>query len=214
MDGASFRAVDGIAPGADFRLKTGCDSVYNMGCLSWATGFFRPAGHKVVSADNAGKNGCAGASGEGVVDPLSRKLLQELEEMQQRTGRMLRNMSMSRMLNMDSGAALPPMDIYESEREFIVYADLAGVDSESFSVLVEGHQVRIFGRRNLPPHKDIACVHQLEIEAGAFDRTVNLPGAVDVEAVTSSYTNGILRIILPKKAARGRINIAISNGGQ
>ena len=32
------------------------------------------------------------------MDPLSRKLLKELEEMQERTGRMLRNMSMARMM--------------------------------------------------------------------------------------------------------------------
>ncbi len=143
------------------------------------------------------------------MDTLSRKLLKEMEEMQQRTGRMLRNMSMSRMLNMGSCAFLPSMDIYESEREYYIYADLAGVDAQSFSVVVDGHQVRIHGRRHLPPHQEIACVHQLEIELGVFDRTVNLPGAVDSEAVTSTYTNGILRITLPKRQARGRVNIAI-----
>ena len=148
------------------------------------------------------------------MDPLSRKLLKEMEEMQQRTGRMLRNMSISRMLNMESGTALPPMDIYESDREYFVYADLAGVDAQSFSVVVDGHQLRIHGKRHLPPHKDIACVHQLEIEVGGFDRTVNLPGAVDVEQVTSAYINGILRITLPKRVARGRVNIAITNGGE
>ncbi|MHB8789663.1 MAG: Hsp20/alpha crystallin family protein [Desulfobulbaceae bacterium] len=154
------------------------------------------------------------AAGEGMVDPLSRKLLQELEEMQQRTGRMLRNMSMSRMLSMDSGTSQPPVDIYESEREYFVYADLAGVDSQSFSVVVEGHQLRIHGKRQLPPHKNIACVHRLEIEIGVFDRTVNLPGAVDVDGVTSTYINGILQITLPKRQTRGRVNIAITDGGQ
>ena len=153
----------------------------------------------------------ATAIGEDIVDTMSRKLLKEMEEMQQRTGRMLRTMSMSRMLNMGSGASLPPMDIYESEREYYIYADLAGVDAQSFSVVVDGHQVRIHGKRHLPPHKDIACVHQLEIELGVFDRTVNLPGAVDVEAVTSTYTNGILRVTLPKRQARGRVNIAITH---
>lgn len=149
------------------------------------------------------------------MDPLSRKLLQELEEMQQRTGRMLRNMSMCRMLRMESGTSQPPVDIYESVREYIVYADLAGVDSQSFTVVVDDHHVRIHGKRQLPLHENIACVHQLEIEAGVFDRTVNLPGPVDVEGVTSTYINGILRITLPKRqTARCRINIAITDGGE
>ena len=147
------------------------------------------------------------------MDPLSRKLLRELEEMQQSTGRMLRTMSMSRMLrSMDSGAWQPPLDIYESAGEYIIYADLAGVDGQSFSVEVDSHQLRLHGRRHLPSHQDIACVHQLEIELGGFDRTVNLPGGVDVDGVTSAYTNGILRIILPKRQARGRVNIAIAHG--
>ena len=148
------------------------------------------------------------------MDSLSRKLLKEMEEMQQRTGRMLRNMSVSRMLAMESGAWQPPMDIYESEQEYYVYADLAGVDPQSFSVVVDGHRLRVHGKRLLPPHKNIACVHQLEIELGGFDRTVNLPGTVDVDAVTSTYTNGILSITLPKRQARCRVNITIADGGQ
>jgi HSP20 family protein len=149
---------------------------------------------------------------EGVVDPLSRKLLKELEEMQERTGRMLRNMSMARVMSLDSGSWQPPADIYESEDEYYVYFDLAGADSQSFSVIVDGHQLRIHGKRQLPPHKSIACIHQLEIELGPFDRTVTLPGTVDIDAVTSSYTNGILTVTLPKKLTREKINIEISLG--
>lgn len=147
------------------------------------------------------------------MDPLSRKLLKELEEMQQRTGRMLRNMSISRMLTVDSGTWQPPMDIYECDDEFYIYVDLAGGDAQSFSVVVDGHKVHISGRRHLPPHKAIACVHQLEIELGAFNRSVNLPGAVDIDGVSSSYTNGILCITLPKRQRRCRIDITIDQGG-
>lgn len=146
------------------------------------------------------------------MDPMSRKLLKELEEMQERTGRMLRNMSMVRMLSLDSGSWQPPADIYESEDEYYVYFDLAGVDSQSFSVIVDGHRLRVHGKRQLPPYKSIACIHQLEIELGPFDRTVSLPGLVDIEAVTSSYTNGILTVTLPKKLTRDKINIEISPG--
>lgn len=146
------------------------------------------------------------------MDPLSRKLLKELEEMQERTGRMLRNMSMARVMSMDSGSWRPPADIYESEEEYYVYFDLAGADSQSFSVIVEDHQLRVHGKRQLPAHKSIACIHQLEIELGPFDRTITLPGTVDIDAVTSSYTNGILTVTLPKRLTKEKINIEISLG--
>jgi HSP20 family protein len=138
--------------------------------------------------------------------------MKELEEMQQQTGRMLRNMSLARMISLESNQWQPAIDVYESDRKFIVYCDLAGVDNNSFSVAVDESHVRISGKRKLPEHETIACVHQLEIELGQFNRSISLPGRVDVDAVRSVYTNGILTIYLPKKQARGRVNIIITSG--
>ncbi len=146
------------------------------------------------------------------MDPLSRKLLKELEEMQIQTGRMFRNMSIARMMSPESGARYPAIDIYESADEFSVYADVAGTDGKTLSVTAGEGQVRICGRKLLPARKSIDCVHQLEIESGSFDRTVSLPGAVEVDQVTSSYKDGILTIVLPKKVKRGKVNITISTG--
>lgn len=148
------------------------------------------------------------------MDSLSRKLMKELEEMQQQTGRMLRNMSLARMMSIESGQWQPAVDVYESDKEIIVYCDLAGTDSSSFSVVVDGEQVRISGNRSLPKHETIACVHQLEIELGRFGRAITLPGPVDVENVRSVYSNGILSIFLPKKQSRGKVNITITSGDE
>lgn len=135
--------------------------------------------------------------------------MRELEEMQQQTGRMLRNMSLARMMSMESGQWQPAVDVYESDREFIVYCDLAGTDSNSFSVVVDQSHLRISGQKRLPAHKSIACVHQLEIELGTFNRSVPLPGLVDIDTVRSVYANGILTVTLPKKQDTGRVNITI-----
>lgn len=115
---------------------------------------------------------------------------------------------------MESGQWRPPVDVYESEKEYIVYCDLAGTDSESFSVIIDGSQLRISGIRQLPKHDAIACVHQLEIELGRFSRGVNLPGPIDVENVRSKYTNGILSVFLPKRRNKGKVNITISSGDE
>jgi HSP20 family protein len=146
------------------------------------------------------------------LDSLNKKLLKELEEMQQQTGRMLRNMSIARMLSPGTGRWIPPMDIYESEGAIWVYVDLAGADRESLSVIAAENQVRIYGVRSLPPKKSIECVHQLEIELGTFDRTINLPVFVEVEDVSSTYVDGILTVVLPKKKKKSKVNIPISTG--
>ena len=148
------------------------------------------------------------------MDSLSRKLMKELEAMQQQTGRMLRNMSLARSMSFESGQWQPAVDIYESSDEIIIYCELAGTDKESFSVIVDETQVRIAGIRKLPKHETIACVHQLEIELGQFSRGVSLPCPVDVDQVSSAYANGILTISLPKKQSKGRVNITITSGDE
>lgn len=145
--------------------------------------------------------------------PLSKKLFREIQEMQMQTGRMLRNMSFSRMIKLESGSWQPPIDIYESIEEITVYCDLAGVSKDSLELLVAEDQLHISGRRQLPKTQPIVCIHQLEIELGAFERTVTLPARVDVEEVSSLYLDGILIVSLKKRKIENQIKVRIQVGG-
>ncbi|MBC8208967.1 MAG: Hsp20/alpha crystallin family protein [Desulfobulbaceae bacterium] len=144
------------------------------------------------------------------MDPLSKKIMQELAVMQQ-SGRMLRNLSLSRM--MKATAWQPAVDIYEGDDEILLHLDLAGVDPRNISVLVDEFQVRISGRRQLLAQEEIACVHQLEIEQGAFERIVTLPVQVDGSRAESRYHQGILVLALPKRVCSGKVRITISVEG-
>ena len=146
------------------------------------------------------------------MDPFSKKLLEELEQMQQHSGRILRSMSLSRMMPLDSGRWQPAVDIYEAEDTVYVYADLAGVTSENLKVTATEQQLQISGVRQLPAYQSIACIHQLEIELGGFQRIVALPTAVEVEQVESIYANGILVVTLPKRVKTGKVTIRIKPG--
>jgi HSP20 family protein len=146
------------------------------------------------------------------MDSFSKKMLEELEQMQQHTGRILRSMSLSRMMPMESNGWQPAMDIYEADNNIYVYADLAGVVQGTLRVTVDDQRLRISGVRQLPAHQSIACIHQLEIELGGFQRTVALPSAVDIEGVDSSYANGILVVTLPKRTRKGKVTIRITPG--
>ena len=148
-----------------------------------------------------------------IMDPISRKLIEEIEEMQEQTGRMLRNMALARMVPVESGPWQPQADIYEGEAEYLVYFDLAGIDLADVEVIVTEQQVRLSGSRRLPARKAIACVHQLEIESGAFERILTLPGSIDVDRAISRYSDGILRLVLPKRRSRGKITIRVHAGG-
>ncbi len=145
------------------------------------------------------------------MDPFSRKLIAELEEME-RAGRRMRNMSLARMMPYKSGSWQPLVDVYEAEEELYLYVDLAGVNMESLAVIADEHQLRIKGVRQLPPQPSIACVHQLEIELGSFDRTVTLPATIDVNRVSSVYSAGILVVTLPKKMKITKVHVRIIPG--
>ncbi len=147
------------------------------------------------------------------MDPFSKKMLEELKQMQQHTGRILRSMSLFRMMPMESGGWQPAVDIYETDNSFHVYAELAGVVADSLRVTVDGQQLRISGVRQLPAaHQSIACIHQLEIELGSFHRILPLPATVEVDGVESSYVNGILVVSLPKRIRKSRVTIRITPG--
>ena len=146
------------------------------------------------------------------MDPLSKKMLEELEKMQHQAGRMLRQMSLARMMPMELVSWQPAVDIYEAESSVYVYADLAGVDGDTLQVMVDDQRLHISGMRQLPSHQTIACIHQLEIELGAFERTVALPSAVEVDKVASVYTNGILVVTLPKRVKKSKVTIRIEPG--
>jgi len=145
------------------------------------------------------------------MDSFSKKLIAELEEMEQ-AGRRLRNMSLARMMPYKSGSWQPPVDVYEAEDALFLYVDLAGVNKDSLAVIADEQQIRIKGVRKLPPQSSIACVHQLEIELGSFDRTVSLPAGVDVNRVSSVYSDGILVVTLPKRKKTCKVQIRIIPG--
>ncbi|MDH3347436.1 MAG: Hsp20/alpha crystallin family protein [Desulfobulbaceae bacterium] len=144
------------------------------------------------------------------MDLLSKRLFKELEEMQQQTGKMLRNMSFAKMGPFETGSQGPPANIYETDADIHVYFDLAGADNDSLTVLAEESKLTVKGRREIPGKYAIVCIHQLELELGEFSRTVDLPSATDVDHVTSVFHNGILAVHLPKKQPREKIQISVA----
>lgn len=140
-----------------------------------------------------------------------KELMAELEAMQE-AGRILRNLSLARMTPMGATRWQPAMDLYEAEKVLYLIADLAGVDTDSLQVIIHERQVRLRGSRQLSFNQSIACVHQLEIEVGQFERTIHLPAAVEVDEVNSVYRAGLLMLTLPKKRRQGKVRITVIQG--
>jgi HSP20 family protein len=106
----------------------------------------------------------------------------------------------------------PQADCYRTDDPpaLHVVVELAGVDPASVEVVVAGRSLTISGERTRPR---IAGAHYLamEIEYGAFKRTVELGVEIDPTNVTANYDKGMLRVVLPLTPPRREepVNITI-----
>jgi HSP20 family protein len=107
------------------------------------------------------------------------------------------------MLNEPRGARpwSPSVDIYETENELVLKADLPDVKLEDIQVGVENQTLTLKGERKFEEDETIRGHHRLERNYGAFVRSFTVPATVDSEKVAAEYKNGVLTVKLPKKEA-------------
>jgi HSP20 family protein len=96
----------------------------------------------------------------------------------------------------------PSVNLYETRSAFLICADLGGMDKDDIQVRVENTQLIIRGKRDCPMpsgRERTMAVHLLEIDHGAFSRTIEIPSNVNEKAIAAHYEAGMLWITLPKK---------------
>lgn len=98
-------------------------------------------------------------------------------------------------------ASAPRLNVWEDEHAVFAEADLPGIDPAKLEVTVtEGNQLTVQGERAAPQVENAAWVRQ-ERPFGKFARVVELPALVDADKVEARYTDGVLRLTLPKHEA-------------
>ncbi len=95
-----------------------------------------------------------------------------------------------------SGVWSPPTDLYETETDYVVRLEIAGMHEDDFEVSYEDGYLWISGVRPELPEK--RAYHQMEIRFGKFSTAVAIPGAVDLEASEAAYKDGFLLVVMPK----------------
>jgi HSP20 family protein len=96
----------------------------------------------------------------------------------------------------------PLMNISEDNNNFYVDALAPGLDPETLNVSVSGDQLVISGEKKpLPKNIKSEYVHRSERAAGQFTRSLSLSAGVESDRVQANYTNGVLKIVLPKVEA-------------
>lgn len=98
-----------------------------------------------------------------------------------------------------TGGWSPNVDIYESENEIILEAELPGMNREDFEVSIENNVITLKGKREFEKKEEGDNYHRVERSYGAFTRSFSLPRTVSAEHTTADFRNGVLKVSLPKR---------------
>ncbi len=104
----------------------------------------------------------------------------------------------------DSMSAGPPVDIFETDQNYILSAELPGVRHEDIQVEVAGSEITIRGTSRVSAACSDEQYHRLEGMRGDFRRTFSLPEVLDSGNIQSSLKDGILQLVVPKGAKSRR----------
>ena len=95
----------------------------------------------------------------------------------------------------------PFVDIYETENELVLKADLPDVDQKDIDVRVENQTLTITGERRFESQDAGKGYHRIERSYGKFMRSFAVPNAFDTDKIGAAYQNGVLTVTLAKKEA-------------
>lgn len=126
----------------------------------------------------------------------------------------------SSMPNRGDNSALttwaPAVDIYETENELVLKAELPDINQKDLDIRVENNMLTIRGERKFENQVKEDNYLRIERTYGSFSRSFGLPNSVNTEAIKADYRNGVLTVELPKRAESKpkQVKINLTNGNR
>lgn len=115
-----------------------------------------------------------------------------------------------RPVRLDKEAPQIRMDVKEDETSYAVHADIPGVAKDDIQVTIDGNTVAISAEvRKSAERKEGEKVLRRERYFGRVGRSFALEHEVDEAAATARYQDGVLELVLPKKAAAAAKRLAV-----
>lgn len=117
---------------------------------------------------------------------------------------------MSRMFegfpNIDEASSIatsdwvPAVDIQENEKEFLIHADIPGVNPDDIDVHMEDGMLTIKGERESEDKEEREGYKRIERKRGSFYRRFSLPDTANADQISAKSQHGVLVITIPKQA--------------
>lgn len=97
-------------------------------------------------------------------------------------------------------AMAPSIDLRETDKEFVVEAELPGLDEKDVDVTLSNGVLSIKGEKKSEREEKKDNYHLMERSYGSFHRSFQLGDAVDSDKVLATFDKGVLKVTLPKRA--------------
>src|ERR1700712_74803 len=119
------------------------------------------------------------------------------------------------LLGSRPGARLMPVDLYRDRDQYILTADLPGVDPGSVDVDVDGQLLTIRAERTAPTAEGVKWLSQ-ERPYGSYLRQFSLGEGIDIAGINAQYDNGVLSVVIPmgEKAKPRKIEVSAARADQ
>jgi HSP20 family protein len=106
----------------------------------------------------------------------------------------------------------PAVDIYETENELVVKADLPEVNPQDLDIRVENNSLTIRGERKFEKKVNEENYLRVERSYGSFSRSFSLANSVNSEEIKAEYQDGALTLHIPKREETKPKQIKVSVG--
>ena len=123
-----------------------------------------------------------------------------MEQLRREMGRMFENQSSTEEgSNIATSDWTPAVDIKETEKEFLIHADIPGVDPDNIDVHMEDGMLTIKGDRESETKEEREGYKRIERHSGSFYRRFSLPDTANADKISAKSKNGVLEITIPKQ---------------
>jgi HSP20 family protein len=131
---------------------------------------------------------------EGMADPFD-----AFEELQEQINRLFDGSRSPGPSGIFEQSFSPALDVTESQDSYQIECDLPGMDIGDIDISIAGSVLTLKGEKKRADGREGARVYREEARGGRFQRTLQLPLAVDADKIEAVLRAGVLRVTLPKR---------------
>ena len=101
--------------------------------------------------------------------------------------------------NFNTGITLPAINVHETDNDFVVEMAVPGMKKSDFDISIDNQVLSISAETKSDTEESDKVYTRREFGYSSFKRTFKVPKSVNSEKISAEYTEGILKLVLPKR---------------